>query len=101
MNDEMLSWMNQMYPQGFSCADLRNHPIADPWIEGWSILLFPLLLQLHISQLQDFVTRYLDQGGSAETSCHFPVQNLTVRMGDVVLKVRSLQLTEVTMVIIP
>ena len=99
MNEEMLLWMNRMYPNGFFCADLTTMSLADAPVEALVILDTPLLFRLHASQLQDFVGSFIEHGASPGKSCHIPGHNISATLGNLVLRARALGLTDLFLVI--
>jgi hypothetical protein len=97
VNEEMLRWMNQRFPDGFICAeisDLSRLPV--PEIVS---LNTPILLHLPLSHLQKLIERFFEEGASGELICHVPGQNISATLGNIALKTRQLQQNDIYLVI--
>jgi hypothetical protein len=98
MNEEILLWMNKTYPEGFFCADLRAGISKIPF-EALGMLAVPLLLHMNFSQLQDFVSRLIEQGVSPNTSCRILETDISASLSNLLLKSRPLRLTDLFLVV--
>ena len=99
MNEEILMWMNRTYPEGFFCADLTNGSVSQTPFEALSMLGRPLLLRMNFSQLQEFVSKLIEQGVSPNTSCLLPEQNISATLANLLLKSRPLRLNDLFLVV--
>ena len=98
MNQEILMSMNKTYPEGFFCADLRTGISRIPF-EALGMLPVPLLLHMNISQLQEFVSKLIEQGVSPNTSCVILEKNISTSLSNLLLKSRPLRLNDLFLVV--
>jgi hypothetical protein len=99
MNEEILMWMNRNYSTGFFCADLTDVGAPQISYEALSMLDLPILLHLKFPQLQEFVTKLIEQGISPNTSCLILQKNISSTLANILLKSRPLGLHDLFLVI--
>jgi hypothetical protein len=98
MKQEVLDWMNQKYPEGFYCADIRKNFITISF-STLSSLNTPMLFHLEGSQLQGLIGCLIEFGFSPQTPCHLPESGISGTIGDIALRTRSLNLDNLFLVV--